>query len=1009
LSIIARGSGGAFALLLIGSAAAMGQCTETSQDSLFYLTGGNINDTGTVVYFPSGSIHITGSYKGGTNIREYLKKPDGMYGDPVTLSRDAAITTLNNLCNGLGTTLVGQGALLRHAAAGVSISEMGAGSGYVAYADLNGDGNPDSVQVAVSNNGGQVTVQLLGSTGLVTSTGQYAISSTTINEIVVADFNGDGFPDLAVGDDGGQVAPGAVWILVNNGDGTFKPAVKTTVKDGPYHLFAADFNGDGKIDIATANDQVAAEINVLFGKGDGTFQSPITLTGLQGAGSLVAADFQGTGRADIAVLDYLANAIVVFTANANGTFQPAQSFPGGNGAGYLIYADLNNDGIPDLAAAYTNANSVQFLINNGAGGFTVSPPYVIGAEPSSMAVLNLGGPIALLSGDNITGNALVQLGPGDGTLHAPQYIYTGVNPTAVATGDVNGDGKDDAVVLEPGANSAYLLLNSGNGTFASPVTSSVPSPKAAALVALTKGGKPDLVIASGSGNIEVLPNNGSGGFGAPLAFSTGTSAVGLAIADFNGDGNPDVAVADGGSFTAGVSVLMGNGQGSLGTAATYLTGQSGNAIATADLNSDGHPDLIVGTSNPVGGGAQGYPLALTVLMNKGNGTFTALAPIYTIPATAEFNGIFQILTGDFNGDGKMDVAVLQQNQYPQIQILLGNGDGTFRTGQLLTTEFGANAAVVADMNGDGYLDLVVGHCCGETDDTYLLGNGDGTFQAEVDFPAGASPQGLAVADWTGSGKPDLAIAGQILNGLPGAKGYFLPLTNWFAPVVLSGASLTAGAIAPSEIVTLKGNLLASSTASEFPLPTTLGGATVTVTDAAGNSQPAPLYYVSPTQINFEVPAGVALGQGSVSLTESDGTQVISSVSFANIAPGIFQLNTSSLAAAEALVVTSTGQQDLDQVYQLGAGNSIIPLPIDLSQGQVFLVLYGTGIRNAKSVQVTVGGQSVPVPFFGAQGTFAGEDQINVGPLPGTLAGSGNVNIVLTADGLAANTVNVTIK
>jgi uncharacterized protein (TIGR03437 family) len=828
---------------------------------------------------------------------------------------------------------------------------------------------------------------------------------------VVGDFNGDGLPDLAVADDGGGTASSGIWILLNSGNGVFKAAVKTAVPAGPYHLFAADFNGDGKTDIATSNDQAVTQLSVLFGKGDGTFQSPISLTGLQYGGSLVAADFYGTGRAALAVMDILANSVVVFQANANGTFQPPQSFPAGSGFGYLVYADLNNDGIPDLAAAYTEANSVQLLINNGKGSFTASPSYLAGAEPSSFAVQYLGGgAFVLLSYDDLAGTVLAQFSLGDGTLIAPRLTYLGTNPTAVSAGDVNGDGKDDAVILEPGANAAYLLVNSGTGSFASPVTLSVPTPNAAALVALTKGGKPDLVVASGSGNVEVLPNNGRGGFGAPLAFPVGTSAVALAIADFNGDGNADVAVANGGSFAAGVSVLLGNGQGSLGTAVNYLPGQSGSAVAAADVTNDGHPDLIVGTASSVGGGAQGYPLALTVLVNKGNGTFTALAPVYTIPATSEFNGIFKILTGDFNGDGNMDLAVLQENQVSQIQILLGNGDGTFRTGLILPTAFGANTAVAADLNGDGYMDLIVGHCCGETADTYLLGNGDGTFQQEVTFRAGASPQGLALADWTGTGKVELAVVGQVLSDQPGAKGYFLPLGNSFPPAVLSAASLKAGAIAPSEIVALKGNLLASSIANAFPLPTTEGGATVTVTDAAGVSQAAPLYYVSPGQINFEVPANVAQGQGIVSLTQTDGTQVVSLLQIANSAPGIFAYNSSGLAAALELIVPSNGPLSYLPVYQLGASNTLSPLPIDLNQvqGQVFLLLFGTGIRNAKNVTVTIGGQNIP-SAFSAQGTYAGEDQINVGPLPGSLAGKGNVSIVVTADGLVANTVNVTFK
>ena len=152
----------------------------------------------------------------------------------------------------------------------------------------------------------------------------------------------------------------------------------------------------------------------------------------------------------------------------------------------------------------------------------------------------------------------------------------------------------------------------------------------------------------------------------------------------------------------------------------------------------------------------------------------------------------------------------------------------------------------------------MGHCCGETDDTYLLGNGDGTFRSEMDFPAGASPQALALADWAGTGKVGLAVVGQIngslgsssanvrasrkrLSAQTAASGYLLALENSFPPTVLSGASFSMGALAPSEIVTLKGELLAASTAAAFPLPTTEGGATVTLTDSTGNSQAAPLY------------------------------------------------------------------------------------------------------------------------------------------------------------------------
>jgi uncharacterized protein (TIGR03437 family) len=126
---------------------------------------------------------------------------------------------------------------------------------------------------------------------------------------------------------------------------------------------------------------------------------------------------------------------------------------------------------------------------------------------------------------------------------------------------------------------------------------------------------------------------------------------------------------------------------------------------------------------------------------------------------------------------------------------------------------------------------------------------------------------------------------------------------------------------------------------------------------------------------------------------------------------LFQLNTSGLVAAWVLPVDSGVQGALQPVYQLGAGNSVIPLPIDLgpSTEQVYLEMYGTGIRNANTVDVTVGGVSVPVLFTGGAPGYAGEDQVNIGPLPRSLAGQGSVSIVISADGQVANTVKVTIQ
>ena len=129
-----------------------------------------------------------------------------------------------------------------------------------------------------------------------------------------------------------------------------------------------------------------------------------------------------------------------------------------------------------------------------------------------------------------------------------------------------------------------------------------------------------------------------------------------------------------------------------------------------------------------------------------------------------------------------------------------------------------------------------------------------------------------------------------------------------------------------------------------------------------------------------------------------------------VSPGIFPLNVSGLVAAWILPVISGAQQPLQPVFQLASGN-VVALPLNLgpSTEQVYLEIYGTGFRNAKNITATVGGLSVPVLGWAATSQFVGEDQVNIGPLPPSLAGRGSVNIVITADGLAANTVNITIQ
>jgi uncharacterized protein (TIGR03437 family) len=288
-----------------------------------------------------------------------------------------------------------------------------------------------------------------------------------------------------------------------------------------------------------------------------------------------------------------------------------------------------------------------------------------------------------------------------------------------------------------------------------------------------------------------------------------------------------------------------------------------------------------------------------------------------------------------------------------------------------------------------------------------LSHASGTVPATLSVSV--NPTTLAAGTYTGS--VQIAASGAI--GSPASVGVTLVV---HAPSPAFAVALsTAGQVEPfaaESIVSAYGTNLATGTApaTSLPLPTSLDGTTVTVKDSAGVARLAPLFYVSPAQVNFEIPTGTATGAATVSTQDQNGTTQTSTIQIGSVSPGLFALNGSGLIAAWVLPVISGTQQPLQPVYQIASG-SVSPLPINLgpSTQQVYLEMYGTGIRNANGVTATVGGLGVPVLYAAAAPGFAGEDQVNVGPLPSVLAGQGNVSIIVTADGQAANTVNVTIQ
>ncbi|MGE0131650.1 MAG: SBBP repeat-containing protein [Blastocatellales bacterium] len=235
---------------------------------------------------------------------------------------------------------------------------------------------------------------------------------------------------------------------------------------------------------------------------------------------------------------------------------------------------------------------------------------------------------------------------------------------------------------------------------------------------------------------------------------------------------------------------------------------------------------------------------------------------------------------------------------------------------------------------------------------------------------------------------------------------------------VSAASFNGASLAAESIAAAFGTSLAAEVkvANSTPLPTALGGASVKVRDSAGGERLAPLFFVSPSQINFQIPAGAKNGLATVTVTDANGGAAAGVVMISPVAPGLFSANADGqgVAAAVALRIKADGSQSYDPIAEFNAAqNRFVARPIDLGppSDQVFLILFGTGLRNRSAlstVTAQIGGESAEVLFAGAQGGFIGLDQLNI-RLPRSLAGRGDVEVTLTVDGKTANAVRINVK
>lgn len=378
---------------------------------------------------------------------------------------------------------------------------------------------------------------------------------------------------------------------------------------------------------------------------------------------------------------------------------------------------------------------------------------------------------------------------------SPTNYQVAIAPVSVAVGDFNGDGKRDLAVVNSGSANVSVLLGNGDGTFQSAINYGVGSlhPTSLAVGDFNGDHRLDLVVANGSANsVSILLGNGDGTFQNPVQYNLGVSATYVTVADFNNDTKSDLLVSTqpvGPLYQGTLNILLGRGDGTFDSPiTTTITSFQGTTpfVAVGDFNADGKLDVATGNAVVYSGGTTDGNVI--VLLGKGDGSF------YSLLAThVNFNPVY-LTTGDFNRDGKTDLAAVEkvyaENQLHQlcsserIGALLGKGDGTFNVSATMSlphapctfpapqNPYAPNVAV-RDLNNDGKLDLIapvvvpkpsiVG---GQPSAIWtFLGNGNGTFQSPQQFDLTTQPTWLGVGDFNGDPLPDVALANSSANDI----------------------------------------------------------------------------------------------------------------------------------------------------------------------------------------------------------------------------------------------------
>ena len=641
----------------------------------------------------------------------------------------------------------------------------------VSTGDLDGDGKPD-LAIANLNSGTVSVLRNTGSTGVISFATKVDNTTGTTQPISVstADLDGDGKMDIAVANAGSN----GVSVFRNTGSiGTISFAVKVDYGTGlyPQSISIGDLNGDGKLDLAVANYN-SGTVSVLRNTGStGTISFATTMNFSTGSGpySVSIGDLDGDGKLDLVAANYSSSTISILrNISSSGTISLATKvdFATATGLGLgprsVSIGDFDGDGKADFVNSFPN--STVSVFRNRING--LCPPTITTFAPTS-------GPV---------GTTVIITGTNFNTTPANNIVFFGATRAIVSA----GSSTSLTLVVPVGASyqpvSVTNIINGLSAYSPKPFITTFPCGGAVdtnsfdAKVDFTAGtvpysvstgdldgdGKADLAVVNQySSSVSVFRNTGNSGaisFATKVDFTTGSYPESVSIGDLDGDGKADLAVANQGSSTVSIfRNTSSSGTIAFATKVDFTTDANPNSISTGDFDGDGKLDLAVAKVNSG---------TVSVYRNTGSTGIISFATKVDFTSGA---GCWSVSISDLDGDGKLDLAVpnIYYNSVSVLRNTGSNGIISFATKVDFTTGFDTRSVSIGDLDGDGKPDLAVTNSDSNTVSILRNNSSNGTisFASKVDYSTGTEPRSVSIGDLDGDSKPEISVTNYGSNSL----------------------------------------------------------------------------------------------------------------------------------------------------------------------------------------------------------------------------------------------------